>query len=229
MKSPDISLFKSFVINADLFLLKKLRSVINSEITKKTPDSIRLVRSEPLDLNGKLTPKNSLSTLINDDWGELFSEYSNSGSNHDVYIHIDPNSNNIKYNYSEFNIDINIPYYVGVGQGERIYSLKRSVMHLNKLNGLLDNGLTKKEIMIFFEKGMSELKARELESKLILFFGIKTAIISKSKKIKALSGHAPSLFNNRYESFPKKYHKYAYKRVSYSSTDKNFDLEVIDE
>ena len=213
---PDLSLFKAFVVSADLFLLKKMRGIINREIVKAEPEAKHtLTDAKPIPYGSDLlfdTPKLALTSLLRDDWGYLFGSKDDGRNDYYVYYHADPKAKSIKFRYETSYVDMRIPFYIGMGRGERIYSFSRSVMHTSLLNDMATDGYTKQEIMKVYKGGMGRTEALMLESKLILFFGIKTAIPdAKIKKgTKAYSGHRPSLLNNRYEPFPEIYNNYAY-------------------
>lgn len=213
---PDLKLFNQFVTAASPTLLIKLRELINKQITKTLTNETRwnYVKGDKYCLKDKQidNPKAGLAILLEEDWSYLFGDYDDTGNDCYVYFHSDPRSPVSKYRYDDVLIEFKSPFYVGMGRGDRIYSLSRSLMHLSHLNELLEDGYTKPEIMTFFKQGLSERSARELEAKMILFFGIKTAIPEKKQKkgTIAMSGRKFSLYNHKYEPFNEIYTRYAF-------------------
>ncbi len=219
---PDLSLFKGLVKASDIYLLKRMRGIINRQIINLEPETnhTKTDANEISTSDGLLftTPKLALTSLLREDWSDLFTGIDNDHSDYYVYYHSNPTFKSIKFRYETSYIDMKVPFYIGMGRGKRIYSYARSVMHTNYLNTLSSEGYTNQEIMRFYQRNLTKKDALILESKLILFFGIKTAIPdAKIKKgTKAYSGHKPSLLNNRYEPFPDSHNSYAYNGTKFN-------------
>lgn len=143
----------------------------------------------------------SLWSIINEDWSELFKSYSNDGNNFYVYFHGRPGSQRRKYK-SLGCITFITPFYVGIGQGDRAYNFKRTSIHQKKLSDLVLKGFPREDIVHIVRSGMSEVEARELESKLIIYFGINTGNKKNSKERAELGLCRPSLLNLKYEPTP---------------------------
>jgi len=205
---PNLKLFKELVNVSDLKTLKSLNRIILKQIdllsTDKNKVNIPVLEVNPIFDTSK--PREFVYHILHDEWTSTFSKYSNNTKNHYVYIHVDPNKVAINFRYNKHNLKIKKPYYVGMGTGNRVYSFKRSVSHTKTLNSFIKKGYNKKEFMIIFKYGLTEQEARILESKLILIFGVMTAVINPNKnKKKSPSGNAPCLYNNQYEPVPSKY------------------------
>lgn len=200
--------FREFIDDADIVSLKTMFRVLNDKINETTCTKIKTESKNSLDV----LPKRQIGNLINEDWTMMYEEKDSELNDYYVYFHVHPKSAPKKYLLNNSVVTIRPPFYVGSGRGNRVYSFERSVMHLNQLKKYTENGFTKKEVMLIFIDGLSEHKAREIESKMILFFGIKNAVDQKSKRkiIRMMSGKSPCLLNNRYEIFPESYKDYAY-------------------
>lgn len=182
--------------------LNKLKLLIDSRIKSESKKSIsqRSSIEIPLSKPSKAFDK-SLSSLVNDDWSHLFSSYSSNGNNFYVYFHGRPNSDRRKYK-SLGCVTFTSPFYVGVGQGDRAYNFKRTSIHQKKLSDLVSKGFAREDIVHIVKREMSEAEARELESKLIVYFGINTGSKKNSKERADLGLCRPSLLNLKYEPTP---------------------------
>ena len=112
-----------------------------------------------------------LKSLLKQDWSHLFPEKENSSSDYYVYIHTDPSDKVFVTDVDSGGNYCGMPFYVGKGIGNRAYDLKRNQGHGKKIKEVLDKGYEKKDIVKIVFSGLSESKALEIESKLILFFG----------------------------------------------------------
>lgn len=197
--------FDALIQKAELRFLRRLSLRISTEIdsrisrpTIKIPPHSEL----PSEFNYKL-PKDALAYILADDWSELFSEYSDHGAEHYVYMHVYPTKAGVAFNLPDRKVKIKRPFYVGVGKGDRAYNMRRASAHSALLNNLLSKGYTKNEICWIFQDGLSERAARELESKMILYFGIDRDI--RGSRTNSLSGSKSRLLNNQYEPMPSMY------------------------
>jgi len=142
--------------------------------------------SEAIQLVKKHNSKNNLSlrnihheipsrekyfnSLIDQDWSKEYPT-TNEPDEYYVYCHVDPNKRIFvqpdKYggNYG------GQPFYIGKGIGIRAFDFKRNQGHGKMIKSLLSDGWTQDDIVHIPFSGLTELKAYELESKLIYFFG----------------------------------------------------------
>jgi len=111
-----------------------------------------------------------LKPLINQDWSHIFFGM-DSNPIYYVYAHIDPRK-------KSFSVDDvcggrfdGEPFYIGKGSGNRAFDLKRNQGHGKLIKSILDDGFPTSSLVRIVFNGLTESKAFELESKLILFFG----------------------------------------------------------
>lgn len=212
MSNQGLALFKKLVASADMQTLRYMNKVISRRLNSE----VNYVKSEvsggPKPKPRITSPKVAFGMLLDSDWSNLFSTYDDICIDYYVYVHIDPRSNTLKLRYSNKLYAFKKPFYVGMGKGERVFNKSRSVMHTKTINDLTDLGYAESDFMLIFTDGMTEAAAREMEAKLILFFGIKTAfgISNNSANKKTLSGQRPSLFNHRYEPIQEGWEEYAH-------------------
>jgi hypothetical protein len=148
-----------------------------------------------------------LSSLVLEDWSYLFGKYDNEEKTFCVYMHGDPKKA-LRY-YKHFGIHSFLkPFYVGMGNKERPYNFLRGRVHSAKLKEMLDLGYLKEQIVCILADNLTEREARELESKMIVFFGIKLA--GRMQGIgNHISGVLPCLLNNQYEPVPDEWSHFA--------------------
>lgn len=214
MDKTQKRMIKQFIAGADRKTLIHIRKAITAKLESGINTLRRPIGEEGLSrvMPSAYKPKEAMFALINEDWSHLFERFDNAKKEHYVYVHFDPKAPVITYRFnSGFNVDMKDPFYVGCGTGNRSQSANRSVMHTKRIQGLMAGGYSKDEFITLFESGLTEREARELESKLILFFGVKSAIPAKAVKTgtKALSGKPHCLYNSQYEPMPKKYERIA--------------------
>jgi len=183
--------------------LHEIRKIATKKIREKT--HVRL--SPPPDATRKdfTSLKFAYSYVMNDCWDELYPATGDDDLSYYVYAHIDPSAPDRKLLYKQDSVrDVELiyPIYIGMGKGNRVYNFNRCVQHTKKLSDLTAKGFHKDEICQILFSGLSEWLAKEVEAKLILFWGCK---LSHNRKLKALSGSYPCLYNNRYEPYPDRY------------------------
>lgn len=194
-------ILREFVASADIKLLHKIRRSISSRLAKLESEDRIMSPSEKFEFRSK-SYNESLELLLSEDWSNYFSIYSNDGSDFYVYLHGSPKN---KRTYSPLGVKSFVsPIYAGMGQGGRAFSFARSPAHLEELCRLTDQGYSKEEIVHIVMSGLSERQARELESKLILFFGIKNFKVKGDKRHASFNG-SRSLLNAKYEVVTEKY------------------------
>lgn len=143
------------------------RDLFNEEIYKINSENLLSLRDLNVEINDRAK---YLDCLIKQDWSYLFSDSSEDKSqDYYVYFHID---STIKRPIilNQFMATGQV-FYVGKGREQRAWNLKRNEGHGKKLQHLKKNGITDEEIVYIYKSGLSEKQARELESKLIYFFG----------------------------------------------------------
>lgn len=207
---PNLTLFRQFVRAADLILLNRMSRIINQRIFDLQGESFSSTGASRE--QGPSKSSLALEELWPEDWTDLFQEYDRKTQDFYVYLHVDPKLKTLRFSTEKWSFHTRMPFYVGMGQGERIFSKKRSRMHEHRIREIIANGFGSSSFMQFHKKGLCEAEAREIESKLILFFGIRTAFASSGERAsrKMLSGVRPCLLNQKYERFPEKYMHYAY-------------------
>lgn len=113
-----------------------------------------------------------LDALLSQSWCGLFA-----GENLDatpcyyVYAHIDPSAKQTLISRKFGGVVHGTPFYIGKGMGNRAYDLKRNQAHLLRIKDVKRAGIPEKDIVHFFKRGLTEIQALELESKLIYYFG----------------------------------------------------------
>jgi len=208
-KHVNLKLFKSLANHLTLAELYPLRKVINKAILSQNGYVNILMPSKTINKKSMSSPKTALITLLNESWKPLFLKYNNTKKNKCVYIHTSPTNKGLSYvtfSYEETTFHIPKPFYIGQGLLDRPFEFKcRSKFHQKKVSDLLNDGFYKEEIVHIIKKSLSEREARELESKLILFFGCHTGDTFNPL---SKTGNKGSLINHQYEPFPDKYKKY---------------------
>ncbi len=215
-RKPDLKLFRQFVSSSELSVLKRMSVIINQRILSLQDASFS---DQPvIKETGYSKASIALDELWKEDWSYLFAQGDVESEDFYVYMHINPKSRSVRYQADEWSMETRLPFYIGKGRGDRVFCKKRSRMHEQRINALVKAGHTPESFMQYHRTGLTEAAAKEIESKLILFFGIRTALPSSSQKSKArmLSGFIPVLLNQQYEPFPEKYDHYAYNGLSRS-------------
>lgn len=178
--------------------LRRLRSAINERIKEKEINKRSMSAERTEKYRGKRYNE-ALKVILEDDWSDLFSSYSDDGSDFYVYFH---GKTTARKGYEPLGVvSYESPIYVGLGQGDRAFNFNRSPRHRAELKKLTNSGFTKDEIVHIIATGMSESEARELESKLIIFFGI-VSFKSVNDKRKCSMAGKRSLLNAKYEPYP---------------------------
>lgn len=112
-----------------------------------------------------------LKSLLAQDWSYFFRGYDANQSSFYVYVHSDPREN-VFVVRPEFGGNYGgLPFYVGKGQGQRAWDLKRNQGHGKKIREILSDGFEKGDLVKIVFDNLSEAKAMEIEAKLIYFFG----------------------------------------------------------
>lgn len=173
----------------------------------KIIDRIKKTRNKAL-LRMEHKQPTHLCQLLQQNWWWHFEEYCNDYSNtpYYVYLHADPFSNQIKLGNGLNVGKCPTPFYVGMGQGGRLFQQSgRSRFHTEKLTELRMLGENMSSIAFKVKKNLTERAARQLESKLIYYFGCKASdmisVNAKSEKC-AMYGGRPCLLNQQYEPMP---------------------------
>jgi hypothetical protein len=181
-------------------MLKEVQSEIKNKEAAKLTGQYDLLKERGLKLKGiRKSSKIAWETLVSDDWSDLFIRHDNKMAECYVYFHVDPSAHIIHMDGLSFHK----PFYVGMGKGNRAWTLNRSVAHREMVAKAESEGFTRRHMVSIFAKDLTEAQARELESKLILFFGLRVL----SKKGCALSRMKRCLVNAQYEPIPKIYDK----------------------
>lgn len=189
--------FLDFIKPLDRTQLAFMRKAISKRIINLENERRQL----PANSRSKSYNENLLR-LLNEDWSFLFDGYSYKDDKHYVYLHGDPEGPRIDLECLGVNT-FSKPIYVGQGSGHRAYSFVRGVLHTDQLGQFQSQGSTKEEIVHIIKTGLSEKQSRELEAKLILFFGIKAVFDKKkSKRRDCFNRSHPSLLNAQYEPIP---------------------------
>lgn len=152
--------------------------------------------------------------LINDDWSHLFCNTDDGFNDYYVYYHCDPRLPlNSAYCLDQEGNEVisQMPFYIGMGRGDRLFNFKRTNQHTTLLSKLISDDFGKKEIAHKIIDGVTKSIALELESKLILYFGCVTRF-----NLQALTGYEPCLLNNRYEPYPDKYNKNGFSHTKFT-------------
>jgi len=120
----------------------------------------------------RATPQRKLRyflPLVKQDWTHLFPNKDESRKYY-VYAHV-----GIKNGYislpKEYGAQLQMPFYIGKGTGNRAFDLKRNQGHGAKIRQLLKKGRTPEKIVHIIKDGLTESEALALESQLIYFFG----------------------------------------------------------
>jgi len=185
-----------------------MRLILSKEINNKLSSQFNKSINGDFDCKELSSPKKAFATILSESWDYLFSEHDNTVRDKCVYIHHVPEqlrSNNINYKYpNNIIFEIPRPFYIGKGDKKRVNNFNsRSRFHQKRLNKLLKQGYKKEELVLILKDGLTDREARELESKLILFFGCNTG-----DKYKCLYSGSGILMNLTYEPFPEKYKKF---------------------
>lgn len=174
-KSISIEIKKrSLHENSEKTKIKALRNYANQSSLN---EDIQKVNSEnlfalPLKIKSDYVGhRKYYQSLMNQDWGYLFSEYENESIDYYVYAHLDPKTKD--FGMSELNLlpGKGVPFYIGKGCGIRAFELNRNQGHGKKIKAIVDDGYSKDCIPKILVGNISERKAMEIESKLIYFFG----------------------------------------------------------
>lgn len=197
----DLSLFRDMASRLPLQDLRALQRSISLEITKKTR-AAGSKREIPVgEYRAEKSYNKSLSMLLSEDWSGLFAGVTNSDPTFCVYMHGHPR--NLVWRFDCLGcLAFKEPFYVGMGSEDRPYNFNRGQHHSSRLQKLQNAGFSKHEIACVVAKGLTERQARELESKLILFYGIKGSILGSNRKPEIFTGMKPSLINSQYEPMP---------------------------
>ncbi len=194
-------MLSEFVSSADKKLLLRIRRAISRKLVQIEQEDRAMSALEKSEFRSK-SYNIALESILSEDWSDLFQGYSSDTSDFYVYLHGSPKN---KKMYSPLDTkSFASPIYVGMGQGNRAYNFSRSPAHLEELCRLTDLGYSKEEIVHVVKAGLSEKSARELESKLILFFGIKNFKVKGDKRKCSFNG-GRTLLNAKYETIPFKY------------------------
>lgn len=194
-------MLKEFVESADKKLLQRIRKSISARLASLEMADRVMSASEKFEFRSK-SYNESLELLLSEDWSQHFSHCSDEVADFYVYLHGSPKN---KRTYSPLGVrSFAAPIYAGMGQGGRAFSFARSPAHLEELCRLTDQGYCKEEIVHVVRCGLSERQARELESKLILFFGIRNFKAKGDKRHASFNG-ARTLLNAKYEAVSEKY------------------------
>ncbi len=149
-----------------------------------------------------------LCQLLQQNWWWHFEDCCNDYSNtpYYVYFHADPQAHQIKLGNNLLIRKCPTPFYVGMGQGARMTQLNgRSKFHTEKVTTLRMLGETMSSIAFKVKQNLTECKARQLESKLIFYFGCKASDMISAKtpgQKNAMYGGKPCLLNQQYEPTP---------------------------
>lgn len=209
-KTPpiDVNLLKEFISHLDEDALDEVYRVVNARRSALKAD--RKIRKRKKRVNhryegGKTGRDKSLEELLNADWGEVFSQADDKERKFCVYAHGDPR--NKTWKKPEFlGVTFMKPIYVGMGDELRPYNFAgRSVMHLNKLNALMAEGYDRQDLVSVLASGLTEKEAREMESKLILFWGISSLSRRGTERHREFGSAKRVLLNSRYEPMPEEY------------------------
>jgi len=122
--------------------------------------------------------KHYLSSLIAQNWKELYPRETDIGEYY-VYAHVDPRLSTFVTTEDAGGNYGGQPFYIGKGIGNRAHDLKRNEGHGKTIKEILDATWPPTSIVNILFTGLSELKALEIESKLIYFFGIQYSIERK--------------------------------------------------
>ena len=88
-----------------------------------------------------------------------------------VYAHVDPFIGSLPISKKYGGTLTGTPFYIGKGCKDRAFDLKRNQSHGKKIDQLVSEGATARQIVHVFKRGLTEGEAFALESKLIYLFG----------------------------------------------------------
>lgn len=198
------SALDSFLSSIDDRSLEIIKKKLNGCVSSRKKKQISSVFPSGTSAHSMKSPALSYNTIMNDDWFELYRSYDNSEPSCYVYAHVDPRFNkSISFSYEDGNkVSLSIPFYIGMGRGGRDMCKSRSLQHTKKITAILNDGFSFQSICVRLVYGITEMVARQIESKLILFWGCK---FSSSSRLLAMYGGKPTLYNNKYEPYPDKY------------------------
>jgi len=216
MKLSELKPFLDLLSTAQLV---QLRKKCDQAIKRKQPRKCKqqfdqeLLKALGLVKQSELrqSPKTAFRAIMADDWTNLFTG-PDDDTDHFVYFHVDPRhtrKDQIRFNLQEFfgvSYQLPIPFYVGMGKGDRAYNFHRQKFHTELLSALLSEGFTRDAIVYVIEKDMSWQAARELESKFILYFGCTSFRVKTNGK--RLSKMGRCLINAQYEPMPEHWKTY---------------------
>ena len=183
--------------------LSQMRKAISSILSAREKEKRKLDAGQVEKFRDN-TYNEYMRQLLHEDWSYLFMSYETESTDYYIYLHGDPAT---KKRYTELGVkSFASPFYVGMGQGGRAYTFKRSPAHMAELRRMKNQGFDKEEIVFIVADGLSEREARELESKLILFYGVQSFKNKNNDQRKDAFNQKRSLLNNQYEPMPEKYH-----------------------
>jgi len=199
----DYNQVQKLLEKSDSKTLINIRKAITRILLKRKEEDAPLSKAKAKNFQSKRYNQ-ILNDLMFEDWSYLFESYSDDPADYYVYMHGDPRH---KKRYTMLEVmTFGFPFYVGMGQGGRAYTFKRSPAHMAELRRMKNQGFDKEEIVFIVADGLSEREARELESKLILFYGVQSFKNKNNDQRKDAFNQKRSLLNNQYEPMPEKYH-----------------------
>ena len=178
----NLSAVKDYCKNLTKKELYELRGAITDQLRLRSNRDRRV----------KSVVNDAYIEIMGDDWSSLYGEYDKTKCDFYVYSHTDPL-------LAEKDPS---PIYIGMGNKVRPYNFKRGRSHSEKLRYLLEKGYTKDDIVTILYGPIPEAHAREIEAKLILFWGLR---VTSTGYPNAPSGRVPCLYNLAYEPYPAKY------------------------
>lgn len=206
MSFANHRLLKQAISEMELGNLREIKRMVDSMILQHSKSSISTRGAMRHLENNKIKKVDSvLVSLLDEDWSSFYQDSDSENTDCYVYLHGRPMSARRKY-YPLGVETFEKPFYVGMGRGGRAFSKKRSQVHAAILSSVASGSEGEYSYVHIIKDGMSEAQARELEAKLIVFFGILPSDYDKKatwvKTRRDLSLPNASLVNVRYEPTP---------------------------
>lgn len=145
----------------------------------------------------------ALSRILSEDWSSEFESYKNPDKSRDYYVYLHGRPESQKRKWKSLGVKTFAkPFYVGMGKGGRAHDFRRSSIHAKKLSDIMARGFSKEEVVNIVAHGLTEIEARELESKLIVFFGVMDGTDKHSVNRREAGLPKPTLLNLEYTQTP---------------------------